>query len=71
MTRRRRPSLPYWWPWQKFLSAHVLRRMTDRDFDHDYLVALLSHVRSVKPSHVDGRFVATCVHFRQTWHIVL
>ena len=71
MTRRRRRRWPDWWAWELLLSDHVGRRMEHRGFSEVDLRAMMAQAKSVRPSHVEGRFVVECPWNGGTWHVVV
>lgn len=71
MTRRKKQRWPEWWAWELLLSDHVGRRMETRGFSEIDLRAMMEQAKSVRPSHVEGRFIATCRWKQRSWHVVV
>lgn len=71
MTRRKKQRWPDWWEWELVLSDHVGRRMETRSFSEVDLREMMQRATAVRPSHVEGRFIATCPWKQRNWHVVV
>ncbi len=71
MVRRRRLKLPDWYDWEFSLSAHVERRMQDRDFSEVTLRRMLATPSGIRPAVYPGRFVVACELAGQGWVVVV
>jgi hypothetical protein len=68
MTIRRKPV---WWDWELELTAHLLKRMTDRRFTEVDLRSMLEHARSLERDIVAGRWLIRASYRQRTWEVVV
>jgi len=66
-----RPIWPKWWHWELELSAHLLKRMVDRDFSEVDLRRMLEETSSLRPDIKTGRWIATTLHAGEPWNVIL
>lgn len=50
---------------------HLLKRMTDRDFDEIDLRRMLEQASGHHPDVIDGRFVIQTRHGRRAWEVIV
>ena len=62
---------PSWWEWDLGLSAHLLKRMIDRDFTEVDLRRMLEHATRLRQDVVDGRWVVETRHERLSWEVIV
>ena len=62
---------PSWWEWDLGLSAHLLKRMIDRDFTEVDLRRMLEQASRLRPDVVDGRWVVETRHARHPWEVIV
>jgi hypothetical protein len=54
---------PGWWHWELEFSAHVYKRMLDREFDEVDLRQMLEDATQIRPSqHTPGRWEVGTMH---------
>lgn len=68
LTRGERPE---WWAWELELSAHLLKRMADRQFTELELRAMLDRASEFRADIAPGRWVADTRHRRGRWEVIL
>lgn len=62
---------PDWWSWELELSAHLLKRMMDRQFNEADLRLMLDDASGYHVSDQEGRFVLKTRRDRQLWEIIV
>jgi hypothetical protein len=62
---------PEWWHWDLIFTKHLELRMEEREFSELELRRMLDVAAALKPSRVEGRFVATTRHRGRPWEVVL
>ncbi len=62
---------PDWWSWELELSAHLLKRMMDRQFNEADLRLMLDDASGYHVNDQEGRFVLTTRRDRQLWEIIV
>ena len=65
------PTWPPWWEWELELSAHLFRRMTDRDFNEIGIRRMLSVASGYRPDTVANRWIIETRHRRKPWEVVV
>ena len=61
---------PEWWDWELELSAHVIKRMIDRDFTEIDLRVMYDKAKNYRQDYVPGRWIIATKHRRQSWEII-
>lgn len=64
-------SMPEWWDWELELSPHLLKRMSDRDFNEADLRTMLEDATALLPNIEPGRWTAATRHDGRTWEVIL
>ncbi len=64
-------SWPEWGEWDLELSAHVEKRMVDRDFTEVDLRVMLEHASGFFPSTVEGRWIVKTKRRRRHWKVIV
>jgi len=67
----RMPNWPEWWEWELELTAHLEKRMLDRDFNEIDLRAMLERATGYRSDVVQGRWVIDTRHRRRKWEIIV
>lgn len=62
---------PDWWAWELELTAHLLDRMVDRQFNEIDLRIMLENATGFAENHVEGRWVIITRHQGRKWEIVV
>ncbi len=62
---------PDWWSWELELSAHLLKRMMDRQFNEADLRLMLDDASGYHVNDQEGRFVLETRRDRQLWEIIV
>jgi len=62
---------PLWWGWSLELTAHLLRRMIDRDFTEVQLRAMLEEAKSFRRDFQEGRWIVETIHHGKPWEIIV
>jgi hypothetical protein len=62
---------PPWWEWELELSAHLLRRMEDRQFDEVDLRRMLEHASDHRADILEGRFVVEARRAGRPWEVIV
>ena len=65
------PQWPDWWSWELRLSAHLLRRMVDRDFTETDLRLMMADARDYHWDVAPGRWI---IHGRlagRSWEVIV
>jgi Domain of unknown function (DUF4258) len=62
---------PSWWEWDLGLSAHLLKRMVDRDFTEVDLRRMLEYGMRLREDVVDGRWVVETWHAKVPWRVII
>ena len=62
---------PDWWAWELELSAHLLKRMLDRQFNDADLRLMLDDAAGYHENHQEGRFAIETRRDRQPWEIIV
>ncbi len=62
---------PDWWSWELELSAHLLKRMMDRQFNEADLRLMLDDASGYHVNDQAGRFVLETRRDRQLWEIIV
>ncbi len=62
---------PEWWTWEIELSAHVLKRMVDREFTETDLRTMMEDADGHKEDVEPGRWVIETHHAGRQWEIVV
>ena len=62
---------PEWWEWELDLTAHLLKRMLDRQFTEIDLRRMLEHARDLRVDIVEGRWVVVTRHAGSPWEVVV
>ncbi|MEW5982212.1 MAG: DUF4258 domain-containing protein [Acidobacteriota bacterium] len=65
------PDWPLWWAWELELSAHLLRRMEDRDFTEVDVRRMLERAAGYRVDILEGRFVINSRHAGRSWDVVV
>ncbi len=65
------PSWPAWWIWELELSAHLLRRMLDRDFTEVDLRRMLEDASGIRPDIEVGRWAVATSHAETPWEVIV
>ena len=65
------PIWPTWWDWELEPSAHVLRRMVDRDFSEIDLRRMLQEATAPRPDIEVGRWVVATSHAGRPWEVIV
>ncbi|MCA9284661.1 MAG: hypothetical protein KDA22_05585 [Phycisphaerales bacterium] len=65
------PTWPAWWDRELELSAHVLRRMVDRDFSEVDLRRMLDEATGLRPDIEAGRWIVATRHLDRRWEVIL
>lgn len=63
------PTWPDWWSWELELSAHLLKRMIDRQFNEADLRQMLQDASALTRNHEPGRWVIVTKHQSRSWEI--
>ena len=59
------------WQWPLELTAHLLKRMIDRNFAETDLRAMLEAATGYGPDVEAGRWIIHTTHDRQKWHVIV
>jgi len=62
---------PDWWSWELELSPHLLKRMTDRQFNEADLRLMLAEASGYHQDHVEGRWVVETRSGGRAWEVVV
>jgi hypothetical protein len=62
---------PSWWEWDLGLSAHLLKRMVERDFTEVDLRRMLERATRLRLDFVDGRWIVETRHARRPWEVIV
>lgn len=62
---------PEWWQWDLEISAHLEKRMIDRDFSEINLRTMLENAIDYQKDIVVGRWVIKTKHHRKKWEIIV
>lgn len=62
---------PPWLEWDLGLSAHLLKRMVDRDFTEVDLRRMLEYATGLRLDVVEGRWVVETRHARSRWEVIV
>jgi Domain of unknown function (DUF4258) len=62
---------PDWWLWELEFVPHLLKRMTDRDFDEVALRSMLERAQGYRPDFIQGRFVVSTRHRLHPWEVIV
>lgn len=65
------PTWPAWWDWELELSAHLSKRMVDRDFDEIAVRRMLAVATAYRPDAVAERWIVTTRHRRRPWEVIV
>lgn len=62
---------PVWWTWELELSPHLLKRMTDRQFNESELRLMLEDALGYHKDYEPNRWVIETRHGERSWEIVV
>jgi hypothetical protein len=65
------PMWPDWWDWELELTAHLEKRMVDRDFSEVDLRTMLEKATGYQLDVVEGRWVIQTKHQRRKWEVIV
>lgn len=65
------PMWPDWWDWELELTAHLEKRMLDRDFNEVDLRTMLQKATGYQRDVVEGRWVIQTKHQRRKWEVIV
>ena len=65
------PTWPTWWDWELELSAHLFKRMADRDFNELAIRRMLSVATGFRPDAVPDRWIIATRHRRAPWEVIV
>ena len=65
------PAWPTWWSWQLELTAHLLKRMADRDFSEVDLRLMLQEAHGFRPDIEPSRWIVEIRHHGQPWEVIV
>jgi len=68
---RKQKSWPEWWEWELELSAHLLKRMIDRQFSEVDLRGMLERAAGYSAGVVEGRWMIHTRHGRKAWTVIV
>jgi hypothetical protein len=62
---------PEWWSWELELSAHLLKRMIDRQFNEADLRSMMQDARSYREAVEPGRWVIETQWSSEPWEVIV
>ncbi|MFQ5424962.1 MAG: DUF4258 domain-containing protein [Phycisphaerae bacterium] len=62
---------PDWRSWELELSAHLVKRMTDRRFSEPELRLMLEDASGYHEDHEPGRWVVETGHAGRPWEVIV
>jgi len=65
------PIWPKWWAWELELSAHLVKRMVDRDFSEVDLRRMLEEASGLRPDVEPGRWAVSTVLAGKAWEVIV
>ncbi len=61
---------PEWWEWELELTPHLLKRMSDRQFNESDLRTMLAEASDYEPEP-DARFLVHTRHEERDWAVIV